>query len=163
MTLAIYSGSFDPPTLGHLDIIRRSLKIFDSLIIAIGVNHEKRSMFSGTEREQLLAGAIADDDELASLSSRIQIIQTDKLLAEFANEQQANAIIRGARSVGEFEAENTMALLNLQLTGIETVLIPANPALSYISSSRIKEIAAFGGDISPFVPPSVADAIAAKS
>lgn len=162
MTVAVYSGSFDPITLGHLDVVRRALKVFDEIVFAIGVNQKKTPMFTGEERTALLNQAIREDEVLRAQAGRIQIKQTSGLLADFAQTVEANAIIRGVRSAGEFESETTMGLLNRQLTGIETVLLIADPTLSHISSSAVKEIAAFGGSVEGMVPEVVVDAIAKK-
>jgi len=163
MTIGVYSGSFDPVTLGHLDIVRRSLKVFDKVIIAIGVNPNKLAMFPGEERAKLFAGAITNDPELQHQASRVQIKQTGRLLAEFAKAENANAIIRGVRTTGEYESEMLMGQLNKQLTGIETVFLVADPKLGAVSSSAVKEIAAFGGQIQSLVPANVALAMAAKA
>lgn len=162
MTLAVFSGSFDPPTNGHLDVLRRALKIFDKVVVAIGVNPQKQSMFTAAERAALFHQAIRDDAGLNASASNIEISLTTGLLAQFATEKKANAIIRGVRTVAEYESEMNMALLNRDLTGIETVLLFAEPKLSYVSSSAVKEIAAFGGVVTPFVPEVVANAVAAK-
>jgi len=159
MTKVVYSGSFDPITLGHIDILKRALKMFDEVIIAIGVNSKKSPLFSGVQRLELFRKAIADDAELRPNVNRIQIKQTSGLLADFAKAEGADAIVRGVRSTSEFEAETTMGLLNRQLSGIETVLLIADPALSAVSSSAVKEIAAFGGPVAGMVPKVVAQAM----
>jgi len=158
MAIAVLPGSFDPPTLGHLDLVRRSLSIFDEVVIAIGVNSAKKPLFTMAQRIQLLQQALRT--ELADAANRVRIESTDQLLAEFARTVKAQAIVRGVRTVAEYEAEMTMSLLNRQLTGIETVLLIANPSLSYVSSSAVKEIAAFGGSLTGLVPPVVAQAMA---
>ena len=161
MTRAVYSGSFDPMTLGHLDIVRRAVKFFDGVIIAIGVNEKKTPKFDVAQRIALWQQAIHDDPELNAAKDRIIIGQTNGLIAEFAKANNATAIVRGVRTAADFESETTMALLNKQLTGVETVLLIADPNLGHISSSAVKEIVAFGGDVSGMVPDAVARALAA--
>jgi len=160
MSKVVYSGSFDPITLGHLDVVRRALKVFDEVVIAIGINGKKSPMFSPAQRIELWQQAIDDDSTLRVEKDRITIGQTTGLIAEYAQASKADALIRGVRSPSEFEAETTMALLNRQLTGLETVLLVADPNLGHISSSAVKEIVAFGGDITGMVPPAVAHALA---
>jgi pantetheine-phosphate adenylyltransferase len=160
MTVAVYSGSFDPITLGHLDVIKRGLTVFDEVVIVIGVNPNKQSMFSAQERAALINSAIAESAYLNTNQSRLSIVVAEQLLAQVAKELQADAIVRGVRTASEFEAEQTMALLNRQLSGIETVLLIADPKYGHISSSGVKEIASFGGDVTGMVPDAVSQALA---
>jgi len=160
MAWAVYSGSFDPVTLGHLDVVERALTIFDNVVIVIGVNPNKKSMFDAGQRVHLINAAINDSAGLSSQPGRISIVVSEQLLVNVAKELQADAIVRGVRTASEFEAEQTMALLNRQLSGIETVLLIADPKYAHISSSAVKEIANFGGDVSGMVPDVVAEALA---
>jgi len=165
MTTAVISGSFDPPTLGHIDLILRALRIFDKVIVAIGVNSRKIPMFPASDRVGLLEQALQqelDGDDPELWDAKFEVQTTDKLLAEFAESVDADAIVRGVRTVAEYEAEMNMALLNRQLTGIETVLLFADPGLSFVSSSAVKEIAAFGGSVVGFVPSVVAQAMSER-
>jgi pantetheine-phosphate adenylyltransferase len=160
MTLAVFTGSFDPVTYGHLDIISRGLTAFDELIVAVGNNQSKNGLFTPEQRIELIKKALAQVIPPAA-QSRVSCALVSGLVAEFAKQVQAAAIIRGVRSFGEFEAESNMAALNRQLGGVETVILPSSPQFSAISSSAVKEIAAYGGDITAFVPPVVADAVVA--
>jgi len=173
MTRAVYSGSFDPVTYGHLDIIARSVEVFDAVMVAVAINSRKTPLFTAAERVDLLQKAIAASAAKgywegtnrkfpSEVAERITVTTTTGLLAEFAKSVGANAIVRGVRTTGEFEAEMSMALLNRQLAGIETVMLIADPNLGHISSSAVKEIAHFGGDVTGFVPPVVAEAMNRK-
>jgi pantetheine-phosphate adenylyltransferase len=160
-------GLFDPITNGHIDIINRSLKLCDVLIVGIGINPGKQSMFTETERLQLvshfLISEFGDPDKPPFIPTGIYGIVFDTLLADFAKRQRAKILIRGIRSVSDFEYEINLAGINKILAPeIETVFIPTNPELATVSSSTVKEIAKFGGDISKFVPPYVAEAVVAK-
>jgi len=156
MNVAVYSGSFDPFTLGHEDIVRRALTIFDKVIIGIAVNNSKKSLFTIDERISLA------NELFMQYDGRVEVRQVPGLLAEFANEVGANAIIRGLRGGKDFDAEAPMAVLNRQLSGLETVFIFGDPALSHISSSAVKELDSYGADISQLVSPAIAAALAAK-
>lgn len=162
MAKAVYTGSFDPPTLGHVDIIRRALGIFDELHILVSVNPNKKPLFSDAERVELLKEIISNDPELRdSAHGRVQIVKWPGLVVSYT-EEFGGVIVRGVRSASEFEAESTMALLNKQLTGVETVLLIADPTLGHISSSMVKEIASFGGSVQGMVPDLVAAAMQQK-
>lgn len=146
---AIYPGSFDPPTLGHMDLIERAVNIFDHVIIAVAKNNEKSSLFTVEERMDMLR-------EMAAHVPRISIETFHGLTVEFARQKGAVALIRGLRVVSDFEFELTMAINNHKLAPeIDTVnLMPSEPYL-FLSSRLVKEIAAFGGSLSHFVSPSV--------
>jgi len=159
MTVAIYSGSFDPITFGHLDVIKRALTVFNKVLIVIGVNPNKQTLFSAQERADLISSALSESADLYSQQNRLPIFSTELLLTQVAKELRADAIVRGVRTASEFESEQTMALLNRQLSGIETVLLIADPKYGHISSSAVKEIASFGGDVSGMVPDVVAQAL----
>ena len=146
---ALYTGSFDPITNGHLDIIERSAKLFDTLTVAVIDNVSKSSMFSLDERVRIVKEAVAHipNVEVASFSG---------LLADFVNENDFSAVVRGLRSVTDFDYEITMAQMNDKLFDkAETVFLMTAPGNSFISSSLIKEVASLGGDVSELVPANV--------
>ena len=153
--LAIYPGSFDPITYGHLDIIERSLKFCDNLLIAIGKNSEKESLFSTNNKIKMIKESILHLD-----TSKIQIESFDGLLVDFAIKKNANIIIRGIRAFSDFDFEFNLAGVNYKLfPQIETIFLSASENVQFISSKFVKEIAKFGGDVSKFVPPSVEKSI----
>lgn len=141
----LFPGSFDPFTKGHADIVKRALQLFDEIVIAVGYNEQKTCWMSVEERVKTIRQLYADEP-------RITVESYTGLTADFAQEHGVTAIIRGVRSVADFEYELQMADVNRQLTGIETVLLPASPQLASISSSIIRELAHFHHDISAFLP-----------
>jgi len=147
--IAIYPGSFDPPTLGHLDLIHRAVNIFDHVIVAVAVNDAKIGLFTIEERVEMLKEMVAD-------IPRVSIDHFKSLTVQFAQKRGAVALIRGLRVVSDFEFELTMAINNHKLAPeIDTVnLMPSEPYL-FLSSRLVKEIAAFGGSLSHFVSPAV--------
>ena len=148
--IGVYPGTFDPITLGHMDIIRRGAKLVDRLIIGVTTNPSKSPMFSVDERMAMVRR------EVAEIGSAIEVVSFDALLMKFAQDQGASIIIRGLRAVADFEYEYQMAGMNQQLNAeIETVFLMADVALQPIASKLVKEIAIYGGDISRFVRPSV--------
>ena len=154
--IAIYPGSFDPPTKGHEDLIHRSLALCDQLIVAVAVNVQKEPLFSPEERLDMLDQACGDDP-------RISFTTFDTLLADFAQTVDATFIVRGLRAVSDFEYEYQMALMNRQLhPTLETVFLIPPVAFTYLSSSLVREVAQFGGDVSAFVHPAVAAALQQK-
>ncbi len=154
--IAIYPGSFDPPTKGHEDLIHRSLALCDQLIVAVAVNVQKEPLFSLEERLELLGQACGGD-------SRISFTTFDTLLADFAQTVDATFIVRGLRAVSDFEYEYQMALMNRQLhPTLETVFLIPPVAFTYLSSSLVREVAKFGGDVSTCVHPAVAAALKQK-
>jgi pantetheine-phosphate adenylyltransferase len=156
MSRAIYPGSFDPVTNGHLDVIERARKLFDEVIVAVAHNDEKEALFTLQERLDLLQETVGKIDN-------VRIAQFEGLLVEFAMEQKARAVIRGLRAVSDFEFEFQMALMNRKLeTGVETIFLMPKEEYTYLSSRIIKEIARLGGDISGFVPACVAKALRRK-
>ena len=156
MRRAIYPGSFDPVTNGHLDVIERGRKLFDEVVVAVAHNEGKQALFSLEERLELLEATIGKMEN-------VRIAQFDGLLVEFAVTQQASAVIRGLRAVSDFEFEFQMALMNRKLEGaVETIFLMPKEEYTYLSSRIIKEIARLGGDVSTFVPPAVAKALAKK-
>lgn len=156
MLRAIYPGSFDPVTFGHLDIIKRSSRLVDELIVGVLNNKAKSPLFSVEERVRML-------EEVTSDIPNIRIIPFGGLLVDFARRVDAGMVIRGLRAITDFEYELQMAQTNHKLEpDLETAFLTTGLEYSYLSSTTVKEVAAFGGDISQFVPESVADRIAEK-
>lgn len=146
MRKGIYPGSFDPVTYGHIDIIKRSAELVDELTVGVLCNNAKSPLFSLEERVRML-------EEITKDMPNVTIVPFEGLLVDFARKMNANIIIRGLRAVTDFEYELQMSQTNHKLEpGIETVFLTTNLAYSYLSSSIVKEVAAFGGDISQFVP-----------
>ena len=153
MRRAIYPGSFDPVTNGHLDVIERARKLFDEVIVAVAHNDEKQPLFSLEERLDLL-------QETAGRIANVRIAEFGGLLVDFAKAQNAGAVIRGLRAVSDFEFEFQMALMNRKLdAAVETIFLMPKEEYTYLSSRIVKEIARLGGDISSFVPACVAKAL----
>lgn len=154
--IGIYPGTFDPITNGHLDIIQRGIKLFDVLYVVIPNNIMKNTLFTVEERLDLLKKVLKDYDNVI-------ITKTDKLTVDFAYEVGAFAMLRGLRMVSDFEYELQLSAINKVMNeNIETVFIMSSHELSFLSSSSVKEIAKFGGDISNFVPLEVAKALKEK-
>lgn len=154
--IAIYPGSFDPVTLGHEDIIRRSLQLVDKVIVGVAVNIAKEPLFSLDERVDMLQTVLAGE-------SRIEITALDGLLAEFARKRKATVVIRGLRAVSDFDYESQMALMNRALyPELETIFLVPALDLTYLSSSLVREVARLGGDVAAFVHPTVEKALRAK-
>lgn len=154
--VGVYPGTFDPITLGHLDIIRRGAHLVDRLVIGITTNPSKSPMFSVEERLKMVRREVADIDH-------IRVVEFDSLLMDFAEAQGASLILRGLRAVADFEYEYQMAGMNQQLNDrIETVFLMADVSLQPIASRLVKEIAVYGGSIDKFVTPAVAADVAAK-
>jgi pantetheine-phosphate adenylyltransferase len=147
--VAVYPGSFDPVTFGHLDLIQRALRIFDSLIVAVAQNAEKNALFSVDERLDMLRQMTKDYDN-------VTVTSFDALTAEFAREQGAIALVRGFRVVSDFEFELTMAIANHKLNPeVDTVCLMPSEEFMLVSSRLVREIAEYGGDLSEFVPPEI--------
>ena len=156
MATALCPGSFDPVTLGHIDIIERAARHFDEVVVAVIRNPQKtQSLFSLEERQQMLKEATA---HLANI--RIEFFKG--LLVEFAKEHGADAIVKGLRAVSDFDYELQMAQMNQQLTGIDTFFLSTSPQYSFLSSSLVREVARFGGDVSSMVPKHVNDRLLEK-
>ncbi len=151
MAIALCPGSFDPVTLGHLDIIERSARHFDQVIIAVIRNPQKsQSLFSLEERQEMLEEALPHVGNV-----RLEFFKG--LLVEFAKEHGADAIVKGLRAVSDFDYELQMAQMNQKLSGIDTFFLSTSPQYSYLSSSLVREVARFGGDVSAMVPKHVND------
>ena len=155
--IGVYPGTFDPVTLGHMDIIRRGATLVDRLVIGVTTNASKTPMFSVEERLSMLRR------EVAYIGGDIVGVTFDSLLMDFAEREGASVIVRGLRAVADFEYEYQMAGMNQQLNNrIETVFLMADVSLQPIASRLVKEIALYGGDISRFVPPAVAADVATR-
>ena len=154
--IGVYPGTFDPITLGHLDIIRRGGHLVDRLVIGVTTNPSKEPMFSLPERLEMVRR------EIAGIPGEIEVVEFDSLLMDFAEAQGATLILRGLRAVADFEYEYQMAGMNQQLNdSIETVFLMADVSLQPIASRLVKEIARYGGRIDKFVTPAVAADVAA--
>ena len=148
MRRAVCPGTFDPVTNGHLDIIARAAALFDEVVVAVGVNQAKNRLFSPQERVEMLTEACASYDHV-----RIDVF--DGLLTDFCRAHEVHAIVKGLRAVSDFDYELQMAQMNASLSGIETVFVPTSPEYSFLASSLVKEVAAYGGDVSGLVPDDV--------
>ena len=156
MRRAIYPGSFDPVTNGHLDVIERGRKLFDEVVVAVAHNDEKQPLFSLEQRLDLL-------QKTAGQIENVQIAEFSGLLVEFARAQGARAVIRGLRAVSDFEFEFQMALMNRNLNAaVETIFLMPKEEYTYLSSRIVKEIARLGGDVANFVPDCVVKALSGK-
>ncbi len=156
MRRAIYPGSFDPVTNGHLDVIERARKLFDEVIVGVAHNDQKQPLFDLNERIDLLRRTVG---ELPG----VQIAPLGGLLVEFAMKENAIAVVRGLRAVSDFEFEFQMALMNRKLEArVETIFLMPKEEYTYLSSRIVKEIARLGGDVSKFLPPLVAQALAER-
>ncbi len=153
---AVYAGSFDPITNGHLDLIERAARMFDEVILAIAMNVRKESLFTVEEREELL-------DACTSHLDGVSVDRLSGLTIHYAQRVNATAVVRGLRAMSDFEFELQMALTNRTMDpNFETVFLMPHQDYAFLSSSLVKEIAQFGGDVSPFVPPVVREALAQK-
>ena len=154
MRIGVYPGTFDPITLGHMDIIRRGAKLVDRLVIGVTTNPSKSPMFTIGERMETVRR------EVALVQGEISVVSFDSLLMDFAEREGASIIVRGLRAVADFEYEFQMAGMNQQLNDrVETVFLMADVSLQAIASRLVKEIASYGGDIGKFVAPSVAEEV----
>lgn len=145
MNKGLFVGSFDPFTIGHDSIVRRALPLFDHIIIGVGVNERKKYMLSAEERVKRIKRLYADDP-------KIEVRAYSDLTIDFARREQATYIIKGVRSVKDFEYEREQADVNRLLSGVETIFLYAEPQLSSISSTMVRELQHFGRDISKFLP-----------
>ena len=142
---AVCPGSFDPVTNGHLDIIERSAKLFDEVVVGVGVNQSKNRLFSAEERLEMLTTACSEWDN-------VRVAGFTGLLTDFCLEHDIDAIVKGLRAVSDFDYELQMAQMNSSLAPVETVFVPTSPEWSFLASSLVKEVATFGGDVTGLVP-----------
>ena len=157
MNIAVFPGSFDPLTNGHVDIITRSAKIFDRVIVAVLCNSQKNTLFDLKEREVLISDCFQSD------SKKVEVQSFSGLLIDFVKKANARVIIRGLRAISDYDYEAQLALVNRSLSEeIETFFLITSEQNAYISSSIVKQVAAYGGDITKFVPPNVASALKNK-
>ena len=156
MRVAIYPGSFDPVTNGHLDIIKRGSKVFDKLIVGVLVNIDKVGLFSIEERVELIK-------RVTSHLENVEVVSFNGLLVDLAKKNNARVILKGLRAVSDFEYEFQMALMNSQLDSeVETLFMTTSAANSFLSSSSVKQVAKFGGDIKGLVPDEIIDDVIKK-
>ncbi len=158
MKIAVYPGSFDPITLGHLNIIRRTAKVFDKVIVCVMVNSEKRNpMFSLQERMELIQRVVAR-------LGNVEVDSSDRLLVDYAQSKGASVIVKGLRAVSDFEAEFQMAVINKKICpDLDTFFLTASEKYTYLSSTAVKEMAKYGADLREFVPKEIIDDIIEKT
>jgi pantetheine-phosphate adenylyltransferase len=154
VSVAVCPGSFDPVTLGHLDLIARARALFDEVVVGIAHNAAKRSLLDLPARLALVTDAVAD-------LPGVRVAVVPGLLADFCREVGAVAVVKGLRGGADFDAEHPMALMNRHLTGVETVFVVGDPLLAHIASSMVKDVARHGGDVSGLVPGGVVPALRA--
>ncbi|MER7220563.1 MULTISPECIES: pantetheine-phosphate adenylyltransferase [Streptomyces] len=152
MRRAVCPGSFDPITNGHLDIIARASRLYDEVYVAVMINKSKKGLFEIDQRIQLIR-------EVTSDYANVRVESFHGLLVDFCKQRDIPAIVKGLRAVSDFDYELQMAQMNNGLTGVETLFVPTNPTYSFLSSSLVKEVAAWGGDVSHLVPPQVLEAL----
>ncbi|CAN5814081.1 MAG: pantetheine-phosphate adenylyltransferase [Geodermatophilaceae bacterium] len=152
MRRAVCPGSFDPVTNGHLDVIERACRLYDELVVAVLVNDKKQGMFAVEERMRLLTAATAG-------RGNVVVDSFSGLLVDYCKDRGIDTVLKGLRATSDFDYELQMAQMNRELAGVETIFLPTNPEHSFLSSSLVKEVARFGGDISRFVPAEVAELI----
>ncbi|MQA09461.1 MAG: pantetheine-phosphate adenylyltransferase [Pseudonocardiaceae bacterium] len=148
MRRAVYPGSYDPATNGHVDVIRRAAGLFDELVVAVMINKNKKGLFTVDERIDMLSQATED-------VPNVRMDSWHGLLVEYCRQQEIETIVKGLRAVSDFDYELQMAQMNQQLSGVETLFMSPNPLYSYLSSSLVKEVATYGGDVSHLVPENV--------
>ena len=156
MSIALVPGSFDPFHNGHLEVVERAATLFDAVVVAALRNPQKASsLFDLDERRQMMADSMAHLDN-------VTIVSVSTLLVDVAKDVNASAIVKGLRAVSDFESELQMAQMNRSLSGVETLFIPTSSKFSFIASRLLREVARYGGDVSPFVPPPVQKALLEK-
>ncbi|RXR28042.1 pantetheine-phosphate adenylyltransferase [Oerskovia turbata] len=155
MTIAVCPGSFDPLTLGHLDIVRRARSLFDVVVIGVARNSSKSALLSAELRVEIARAALDASPGLEDV--RVEIVPG--LLVDFCREVGAAAVVKGLRGGADFDAELPMALMNRHLVGVETVFVPGDPALAHVASSLVKDVARFGGPVDDLVPAGVGDLV----
>lgn len=156
MTRAVCPGSFDPVTLGHLDVIGRAAALVEEVVVAVGANGSKQAWFSPDERVALLREACAG-------WTNVSVTLFSGLLVDFCRAQGAGAVVKGLRSGADFDYELPMAQMNAHLSGLDTVFVPAAPSWSFVSSSLVREVAGLGGDVDAFLTPAVAAQVRARA
>jgi pantetheine-phosphate adenylyltransferase len=152
---AVSPGSFDPVTNGHLDIIDRASRLYDELIVAVLINHSKQGLFTVDERLEMLR-------EVTKGYPNVRVEAFQGLLVDFCRAQGAGVVVRGVRAASDFDYELQMAQMNIGLAGVETLFMPTNPLYSFLSSSLVKDVAKWGGDVSAHVPEVVARRLAQR-
>ena len=155
MRRAVCPGSYDPVTNGHLDIVTRASGLFDEVVVAVMINKTKKSMFSVEERMAMLS-------EVTVSLPNVRIDSWHGLLVDYCRETGVDAIVKGLRAVSDFDYELQMAQMNQQLSGVDTLFMPTNPAWSSLSSSLVKEVATYGGDVRHLLPPAVHERLLAR-
>jgi pantetheine-phosphate adenylyltransferase len=155
MRRAVCPGSYDPVTNGHLDIITRAAGLFDEVVIAVMINKTKKSMFSVEERMAMLT-------EVSAGLPNVRIDSWHGLLVDYCRENSIQAIVKGLRAVSDFDYELQMAQMNQRLSGVDTLFMPTNPAWSFLSSSLVKEVATYGGDVRHLLPPTAHERLLAR-
>lgn len=154
MSIAVVPGSFDPVTLGHLDVIRRAALLFDEVVVGVATNAGKSPLLGADERVALLEAAVAG-------LGAVRVARVPGLLVDFCHEVGATAVVKGLRSGGDYDAELPMAWMNAHL-GVETLFLPATPEVAHIASSLVKDVARHGGSVEDLVPPGVEAAVLAR-
>jgi len=154
VSIAVVPGSFDPVTLGHLDVVRRAADLFEKVVVAVATNAGKAPLLPVADRVALVERAVAG-------IARVRVAEVPGLLVDFCREIGATAVVKGLRSGGDYDAELPMAWMNRHL-GVETLFLPADPAVAHIASSLVKDVARHGGRIDDLVPPGVADVVRAR-
>ena len=155
MRRAVCPGSFDPVTNGHLDIIERASRLFDEVVVGVGVNRSKNRLFSPEERMGMI-------EEVCRDFANVRVAGFTGLLTDFCQANEIHAIVKGLRAVSDFDYELQMAQMNASLAPVETVFVPTSPEYSFLASSLVKEVAAFGGDVSGLVPALVHERLTAR-
>ena len=155
MSIAVCPGSFDPVTNGHLDVITRVAAQFDEVIVTVMINKSKKGLFDTAERMQMIVEATAE-------LPNVRVDSWHGLLVHYARDNDVTAIVKGLRGANDFDYELQMAQMNSALTGVDTFFVPANPQFGFLSSSLVKEVATFGGDVAKMVPPSVHEKLLAR-
>ena len=154
---ALIPGSFDPPTLGHLDIINRSIDIFHEILIGVVTNPSKKTLFSSEDRVEMLMNNLNSEK-----ATKVEVKSFDGLLVDFAKTENVDVIVKGVRAMTDFDYEFQMAQVNKDLDGLETLFVPAKPEYGYVSSSLVKEIFRLDGDVSSFVTKAVLEKLNKK-
>ncbi|GAB5465273.1 MAG: pantetheine-phosphate adenylyltransferase [Candidatus Kapaibacteriales bacterium] len=156
MKKCLYAGSFDPITNGHIDVIERAAELFDQVIVAIGINSKKQNLFSLEERTEMCI-------ECLSGIASVEVVSVDGLIADYAEENGINALVRGIRSVTDFDYEMQIALMNRKISsGLQTIFLMPHEKYTYLNSSIIRELSRYGKDVSDFVPKSVQERLSVK-